>query len=90
MSFASYEIAKLEAEVAELREKNTILKAERDEANRTRDEMQQLLLNILARIHRDGGQYTDTYGITASVVMADTLVATMLRIIDSRQASNGN
>lgn len=39
MSFASYEIGKLEQQVRELEEKNTILKAERDEFERQRNEV---------------------------------------------------
>jgi FtsZ-binding cell division protein ZapB len=39
MSFASYTIGNLEAEVRDLKEKNTILKGERDEFERQRDEV---------------------------------------------------
>lgn len=70
MSFASYEISKLESEVAELREGNTILKAERDEAIRTRDEIHHQLLNLLALAHRDGGHYVDEHGVEKSIADA--------------------
>jgi uncharacterized coiled-coil DUF342 family protein len=74
MSFASYEISKLESENAELREQVTVLKAERDEANRTRDEVHQQLMNLLAVIHRDGGQYVDEHGVAAALERAHDIV----------------
>lgn len=36
---------------------------------------EKLLLNLLARIHRDGGHYTQEYGIEKSVQDADLRVA---------------
>lgn len=47
MSFASYEISKLESEVAELREQLTIAKAERDEFERQRDEVMDAMSTAL-------------------------------------------
>lgn len=74
MSYASYEISKLESENAELREQVTILKAERDEANRTRDEVHQQLMNLLAVIHRDGGQYVDEHGVETAIEHAHGII----------------
>lgn len=39
MSWATYEIGNLEAKIRDLEEKNTILKAERDDFKRQRDEV---------------------------------------------------
>lgn len=36
------------------------------------------LMNLLARIHRDGGQYTTTHGIAKSVEDADLIVSELL------------
>lgn len=36
------------------------------------------LLNLLARIHRDGGQYTGAHGIAKSVEDADLIVSELL------------
>lgn len=74
MSYASYMITNLESEVSQLREQNAALKNERDEAIRTRDEIQQQLLNLLAVIHRDGGQYTDEHGMAAAIERAHDIV----------------
>lgn len=87
MSFASYEIGKLEQQVRELEECVTVLKAERDEANNTRDEMERLLFNMLARIHRDGGHYTDEHGVIASVMRADQLLVIMQAVTDMQNAA---
>lgn len=73
-SYAAYEINNLESQVRELEAKVTILKAERDEAHRTRDEIQHQLLNLLAVIHRDGGHYTAEHGVEASVDRAEDII----------------
>jgi len=36
------------------------------------------LLNLLARIHRDGGHYTNEYGLDKSVAEADKIIADIL------------
>lgn len=74
MSYASYTIGNLEQQVRDLEEKNTILKAERDEAIRTRDEVHQQLMNLLAVIHRDGGQYVGEHGVAQAITDAHGLV----------------
>ncbi len=46
------------------------------DAERERDELRRWLLDLLARIHRDGGHYTERFGLRASVHDADHVVAT--------------
>ena len=77
MSWATYEISKLESENAELREQVTVLKAERDEAIRTRDDVHQQLMNLLAVIHRDGGQYVDEHGVATAIEHAHGIIVAM-------------
>ena len=42
------------------------------------------LLNLLARIHRDGGHYTDLHGIEKSCAEADKVVAAAFALIDEK------
>lgn len=60
--------------VFELEEQVTVLKAERDEAKNDFSELQQKLLNLLARIHRDGGQFVDENGFEKAIEAADDLI----------------
>lgn len=71
--------------IDQLDEKITILKAERDEAVRTRDEVEHQLLELLARIHRDGGQYVADYGVTQAIEGAhDRIVALHVHVDTTR------
>lgn len=40
------------------------------------------LFNLLARIHRDGGQYTDKHGIDKAVTDADVFVAKLIGCVN--------
>lgn len=60
--------------VEELRAEVTVLKAERDEAKNDFSNLQQTLLNLLARIHRDGGQFVDEHGFEKAIEAADDLI----------------
>ena len=64
----------------ELRERITILKAERDEAKHGADVTCLKLLNLLARIHRDGGHFSDHFGIDASLEKADQLMVSLYEV----------
>lgn len=46
---------------------------------------EQHLGNLLARIHRDGGDYTGEYGLSCSVVAADTKVSAWLQMVDEAE-----
>lgn len=48
-----------------------------------------LLLNLLARIHKDGGHYTKAVGIAKSAEEADTVVAYFQYKIDNARALHG-
>lgn len=61
-------------ESVQLHEQVTVLKAERDEAVRTRDEVHDALMNLLARIHRDGGHYVEQHGVAKAVEDAHDLI----------------
>lgn len=58
----------------DLREELTITKAERDEAVRTHNEIQQKLSDLLCVVHRDGGGYLDTHGFEKACTDAQALV----------------
>lgn len=62
--------------IGELREQITILKAERDEAVRTRDEIHDRLYELLMHIHR-GAKYTDEHGFEKSIVDAVKAIANL-------------
>lgn len=48
-----------------------------------RDRLYDLLTNLLARVHRDGGQYTEEHGIDKSVEVADLIVATLIARVEA-------
>jgi hypothetical protein len=54
------------------------LKAERDEARRERDDVVRELKNLLAIIHRDGGQHTFDRGLSAAIADAHKTWATVI------------
>jgi septal ring factor EnvC (AmiA/AmiB activator) len=61
--------------VAEITERAENLRAMLDAAVRERDEARRHLGNLLARIHRDGGQYQERHGTEKAVADADRIVA---------------
>lgn len=71
-------------ELTWLREQVTTLKAERDEAVHTRDEVHHELAELLARIHRDGGHYVDQHGFAKAVEDAHELVVQAHVVADRR------
>lgn len=58
----------------DLVQKITELETERDEARGSATQLHQKLFDLLARIHRDGGQYTDEVGVETSLALADEIV----------------
>lgn len=72
-------------ESVQLHEQVTVLKAERDEAERTRDAMQQTLYDLLARIHRDGGHYIVENGFEKAVEDAHDLIV-QAHVLRDREA----
>ena len=50
---------------------------ERDDLRNSNREISQLLSNLLARIHRDGGHYEAEHGTAKAVADADVIVANM-------------
>lgn len=71
--------------IEELRAEITVLKAERDEAERTRDQLQQTLYDLLARIHRDGGHYVVENGFEKAVEDAHELIV-QAHVLQDREA----
>ena len=64
-------------ENAKLRTDKTMLTLERDRATLEAERWWQRLLDILARVHRDGGHYTEQVGIELSLSKADEVIADM-------------
>jgi hypothetical protein len=89
------------AEVGTLRSALHVAESVRDDARRvsqrylddkreayaTLTEIQRHLLNLLARIHRDGGHHTDQHGLTKSVADADLRVAELNCLADEARAA---
>ena len=56
-------------------------------ALRSKPTSEHLLRNLLARIHRDGGHYTEAHGLEKAVADADVIVARLFAKPTSKQAN---
>jgi hypothetical protein len=68
---------------------NKTLSQRVDWADRLRDDralLERHLKNLLARVHRDGGHYTERYGLQKAVDDADEVVAQLLLLRDTASA----
>jgi len=64
------------------------LTAELDSLRKERDEARVDLINLLARIHRDGGHYLSAHGMAKSVDDADEIVAALFTELDAARADS--